>query len=66
MSTEMPLSLAVTEKLFGLVLVIIGAFFSYTSLTPPSGDISHFSSIFVVLGVVIAVAGIFLLISKAE
>ena len=66
MSTEMPLSLAVTEKLLGLVLVIIGAIFSYTSLTSPAGDISHFSSIFVVLGVVIAVAGIFLLISKAE
>ena len=66
MTVEMPLGLAVAEKLFGLVLIIVGAFFSYTSLTPPAGDISHVSNIFVVLGVVIVVAGIFLIISKAE
>ena len=66
MSEHMPIGLTVTEKLFGLILTIIGVIVVYSSLNPPAGDISHFSSIFVVTGVVIAMIGIFLFIAKAE
>jgi len=54
MSENMPIGLAVAEKLFGLILIIIGAIVTYSSINPPAGDISHFSGIFVVTGVVIA------------
>ena len=66
MSMEIPLGLTLVEKVFGLILIIIGAIFTNASLTPPAGDISHFSSIFVLSGLIIAGIGIFLLISKAE
>jgi len=66
MSIETSLGLLLSEKLFGLVLIIIGGVFAYSSLTPPAGDITYFSNIFVLLGVVVVVAGIFLLISKGE
>jgi len=66
MSADMPIGLTVAEKLFGLILIIIGAIVTYSSLNPPAGDIRHFSGIFVSAGVVIAVIGIFLFIAKAE
>lgn len=66
MSTETSLTLLLSEKLFGVIIIIIGAIFSYISLTPPAGDITYFSNIFVFLGIVIIVAGFFLLISKGE
>ena len=66
MSEHMPIGLTVTEKLFGLILTIVGAIVVYSSINPPAGDIRHFSGIFVVAGVVIAMIGIFLLIAKAE
>jgi len=66
MSEHMPIGLIVAEKLFGLILIIIGAIVTYSSINPPAGDISHFSGIFVVAGVVIAIVGIFLFIAKAE
>jgi hypothetical protein len=66
MSTEMPVGLLVAEKIVGLVLLILGGFFAYASLTPPAGDVSHFGSIFVILGVAVAVAGIFLIIPKGK
>jgi hypothetical protein len=66
LSADMPVGLTVVEKLFGLILVIVGTIVAYSSINPPAGDISHFAGIFAVAGVVIAVIGIFLLITKAE
>jgi hypothetical protein len=66
MSADMPIGLTVAEKLFGLILIIVGAIIAYSSINPPAGDISHFAGIFTTAGVVIAVIGIFLLITKAE
>ncbi len=66
MSEHMPIGLTVAEKLFGLILIIIGAIVTYSSINPPAGDISQFSGIFVAVGVVLAGVGIFLFIAKAE
>jgi hypothetical protein len=66
LSADMPIGLTVVEKLFGLILIIVGAIIAYSSINPPAGDISHFAGMFIAAGVVIAVLGIFLLISKTE
>jgi hypothetical protein len=66
MSTEIPIGLTLVEKVFGLVLIIIGATFTSASLTPPAGDITHFSNIFVIVGLIIAGVGFLLLLSKVE
>ena len=66
MSDNMPIGLALAEKLFGLILIIIGAIFTFTSINPPAGDISHFSGIFILIGVVIAIIGLFLFLTKSE
>ena len=66
MSEETPIQLTLAEKIIGLVLIIIGAIVITYSLNPPAGDISHFSGIFVVVGSVVVVTGIFLLIIKGE
>ena len=62
----MPIGLTVVEKIFGLILIIVGAIIAYSSINPPAGDISHFAGIFTGVGVVIVVIGIFLLITKSE
>jgi hypothetical protein len=66
MSADMPIGLTVVEKLFGLILIIIGAIVTYSSINPPAGDISHFTGIFILIGVVLAIIGIFLFIAKGE
>lgn len=66
MSEDVPIGLAVAEKIFGLILIIIGAIVAYYSMNPPAGDISHFSGIFTAAGLVIVAIGIFLLIVKTE
>ena len=66
MSEDVPIGLMVAEKIFGLILIIIGAVVAYNSMNPPVGDISNFAGIFTVIGVVIAIAGIFLVIVKTE
>jgi len=66
MSEEMPLRLTIAEKLIGLILIIIGVIVTYYSLYPPAGDISHFSSIFVAVGLVVVASGLFLFIVKSE
>jgi chemotaxis signal transduction protein len=65
MSTDTPIGLTVAEKLFGLIFIIIGAIIAYSSINPPAGDISHFTGIFTLIGVVIAVIGLFLFIAKS-
>ena len=62
----MPIGLTVVEKVFGLILIIVGAIIAYSSINPPAGDISHFAGIFTVAGVVVVIVGVFLLITKAE
>lgn len=66
MSEDVPIGLAVAEKLFGLILIIIGAIVAYYSINPPAGDISQFSGMFTAAGLVIAAVGIFLVIAKTE
>jgi hypothetical protein len=66
MSEEMPMTLTLAEKIIGLVLIIVGAITTYNSLNSPSGDISEFSGILVIIGLVLLVAGFFLLIVKGE
>jgi hypothetical protein len=66
MSEDAPIGLAVAEKIFGLILIIIGAVVAFYSSNPPAGDVSHFSSIFTAAGLVIVAVGIFLVIAKTE
>ena len=65
MSEEVPTALLVAEKIFGIILVIIGAVITYlTTTSPPTGDAGFFSSIFIVPSIVILGTGILLLIAK--
>lgn len=66
MSENVPIGLTVAEKIFGLILTIIGTVFVYYSINVPAGDISHFSGIFTVAGLVVLAVGIFLIIVKSE
>ena len=66
MSTDMPIGLLVAEKIVGFILLILGGFFAYASLTPPAGDIDYIEGIFVFLGLAVAVAGLFLIISRGK
>lgn len=66
MSENLPMGLFVSEKIFGLILIIIGAIVANSSLNPPSGDISHFSGIFTFIGFIVLIVGVFLIITKAE
>ena len=66
MSTDVSIGFTLGEKLVGLALLILGAFFANASLTPPAGDITYFGVIFVILGIVVALAGIFLIIPKGK
>lgn len=66
MSMDMPIGITVAEKLVGLILIIVGAIVTYLSINPPAGDISHFAGSFVVAGVVVALIGIFIVVTKAE
>ena len=66
MSENLPTGLIVSEKIFGLILVIIGAVIANSSINPPSGDISNFSGIFTFIGIIVLVVGVFLIITKIE
>ena len=67
MSEEMPSGLFVAEKLFGLVLIIIGAVVAYfTSTSPPTGDAGTFSSLFIIAGIILLGIGILLVLAKTE
>ena len=64
MSKDAPIGLAVAEKIFGLILIIIGAIVAFYSGNPPAGDAGHFTGIFTAAGLVIVAVGIFLVIAK--
>ena len=66
MSEDVPIGLMVAEKIFGLILIIIGAVVAYNSTNITTGDVSNFAGIFTVIGVVILAAGIFLVVVKTE
>jgi hypothetical protein len=67
MSEEVPTGLLVAEKIFGIVLIIMGAIITYlTASSPLTGDTVMFSGIFIIVGIVILAIGIILLIAKNE
>jgi len=67
MSEEKPIGLAVAEKFFGLLLVLIGAVTAYVTYNnPPGGLVAPFSFIFVAGGFALIVIGILLVLAKAE
>ncbi|MEJ2242595.1 MAG: hypothetical protein P8Y18_10720 [Candidatus Bathyarchaeota archaeon] len=66
MSENLPTGLFVSEKLFGLVLIIVGAIVANSSLNPPPGDIRYFSGIFTFIGLIVLVVGLFLIVTKTE
>lgn len=67
MSEDVPAGLLFTEKIFGLILIIIGAAVAYiTATNPPIGDIGTFSSIFTIIGIIVLGAGILLVLAKTE
>jgi len=67
MSEEKPVGLAIFEKFFGLLLVLIGALTAYiTYNNPPGGAVAPFSGIFIASGFVLMAVGILLILAKAE
>jgi hypothetical protein len=67
MSEDMPAGLLVVEKVFGFILIIIGAIVTYfTSTSPPTGDAGIFSSLFIIAGIIVLGTGILLVLAKTE
>lgn len=67
MSEEKPIGLAVAEKFFGLLLVLIGVITVYVTYNNPPGDVvAAFSGIFIAGGLVLIAVGIFLVLAKTE
>jgi len=67
MSEEFPAGVFVAEKLFGAILIIIGAVVTYfTSTSPPTGDAGIFSSLFIIAGIILLGIGILLVLAKTE
>ena len=67
MSEEKPIGLAVAEKFFGLLLILLGAVTAYVTYNnPPGGEVAPFSFIFIGGGFVLIAIGIILVLAKAE
>ena len=66
MSEDTPIGIKIAEKLLGITLIIIGALITLDSTNPPPGAVSQVSGIFTIIGVVILIAGIILLVTKAK
>jgi uncharacterized membrane protein len=60
MSEAGTLWIKIAEKLFGIILIILGALMIYYTAT--SGTLGAFAGLFIFLSVVVLIAGIFLLI----
>ena len=65
MSEEGGFGLALAEKFFGLILVIIGALAIYYTLTSASA-LAGFTGFFGFLSVILLVLGVLLIIAKTE
>lgn len=67
MSEEMPTGILVVEKLFGLILIIIGAAVAYfTSTSPPTGDTGILSNLFIIAGIILLGIGVLLVLAKTQ
>ncbi|UCC58090.1 MAG: hypothetical protein JSW14_06960 [Candidatus Bathyarchaeum sp.] len=67
MSEDMPTGLLVAEKLFGLILIIIGATVTYfTSTNPPAGDTGILSNLFIIAGITVLGIGVLLVLAKTK
>ncbi|MEM2419372.1 MAG: hypothetical protein QXL38_00105 [Candidatus Bathyarchaeia archaeon] len=65
MSEEGGFGITVAEKFFGLILIIVGALALYFTLTSVQA-LSIYTGLFGFLSVVMLIAGLFLVIAKAE
>jgi len=65
MKTEDFFGLTVIEKFSGIILMIIGALSIYFTFTS-TREISNYSSLFGILGLILLIAGLLLLIVKSE
>jgi predicted phage tail protein len=63
MSTDETFWISLAEKFFGLILTIIGALFLYFTIISTSA-LGVFTSFFGFLGIVVLLAGLFLLLVK--
>jgi hypothetical protein len=64
MSEDTPIGLTVIEKLLGLILIIVGALFALDSTNALPVGISQFSGLLTAPGIVVFLAGVFLLITR--
>lgn len=65
MSTEGSLGIALAEKFFGLILVIVGALITYYTLTSVE-TLGTYTGFFGFLSVIILILGLILLTAKTE
>ena len=65
MSREAPVGLTIMEKLSGLLIIVIGVILFYVTYTNMS-RIGSNPAVFLALGLVLIVVGVFLVIAKAE
>jgi hypothetical protein len=67
MSEETPAGILVVEKIFGLVLIIIGAAVAYFTFTsPPAGDTAILSNLFIIAGIILLGIGVILVLAKTQ
>lgn len=65
--SEAPVGLTIAEKLFGLLVIVLGIVVTYlTSSDPPEGSVSQFSGFFALLGLALIAIGIFLVLAKTS
>jgi len=62
--SETPIGLTIMEKLIGLLMIAIGAITVYVTYTNLSSAVNP--ALFLAVGLVLAVLGIFLVLAKAE
>ena len=67
MSEEKPIGLTVAEKIFGLIVILIGALtVNFTYNDPPGSIVEPFSGIFIAAGIALIAIGVFLVLAKTE
>jgi len=69
MSKQVPMSLTVAEKFFGLLTILVGAllvYFTYTNPPASDGQVANYSFVFMIAGLALVAFGIFLLLARTE